>query len=642
MHFKHPELLYFLFLLVIPILVHLFQLRRFKKQYFTNVRFLKELSVQTRKSSKIKKWLLLATRLLLLASLIIAFAQPFFQAKDSVGVNNELFIVLDNSFSMQAKGQNGELLKRAIEDLLASAPATKKFSLLTNDATFWNTDINAARSDLQSMKYSSEAFRADALLAKINARQSQFSKDIVIITDGIGVTENQLKGLNETDNAFFIIPKAEKRNNVSVDSAYITQTMDNFYEVSIRVKSFGDSPTDLPIALYNDEKLIGKTQVKFENSEKIVKFTIPKDDFRGYAEIVDNGLNYDNRYYFSISKPDLINVISIGSSAKSLFLSKIYTAGEFKYSNSELAVLDYNSLEQKDVIVINELSEIPQALQTTLKSFVQKGGNVIFIPSADQSVTNSNQFLSNFGRLQFTSTQDSKKPITRISFGHPLYSGVFEKKIDNFQYPTISKSFGTNNASPTILGFEDQSIFLTTMSNSFSNVYVFTAPINKELSNFQNSPLIVPTFYNMAQIAGKSGAQSQLIGSAKSVIVDMQISKDEILSIQNLDENFIPIQQIVNNRVKLTFNEVPQQAGNFGIYKSGEIMENISFNYPRTESDLSEPQQVSLSNYNVKESIDDAFDTLHYERADSSFWKIFLILTLIFLITELLIQKFVK
>ncbi|MFN3968968.1 BatA domain-containing protein, partial [Flavobacterium sp.] len=43
MQFKHPEILYFLFLLVIPILVHLFQLRRFKKEYFTNVQFLKEL-----------------------------------------------------------------------------------------------------------------------------------------------------------------------------------------------------------------------------------------------------------------------------------------------------------------------------------------------------------------------------------------------------------------------------------------------------------------------------------------------------------------------------------------------------------------------------------------------------------------------
>jgi len=83
MQFKHPEILYFLFLLVLPILVHLFQLRRFKKEYFTNVKLLKELQIQTRKSSKIKKWLLLATRLLLLACLILAFAQPFFDAKDT-------------------------------------------------------------------------------------------------------------------------------------------------------------------------------------------------------------------------------------------------------------------------------------------------------------------------------------------------------------------------------------------------------------------------------------------------------------------------------------------------------------------------------------------------------------------------------
>ena len=108
MQFKHPEILYFLLLLVIPLLVHLFQLRRFKKEYFTNVKLLKELQIQTRKSSKIKKWLLLATRLLLLACLIIAFAQPFFNAKDTTNKGNELNILLDKSFSMQAKGAKGE------------------------------------------------------------------------------------------------------------------------------------------------------------------------------------------------------------------------------------------------------------------------------------------------------------------------------------------------------------------------------------------------------------------------------------------------------------------------------------------------------------------------------------------------------
>ena len=143
MQFKHPELLYFLFVLVIPILVHLFQLRRFKKEYFTNVQFLKELSIQTRKSSKIKKWLLLITRLLLLAALITAFAQPFFKAKESKNSSNEMYIVLDNSYSMQAKGNKGELLKRAIQELLENTPDNQTFSLITNNETYWNTDIKS-------------------------------------------------------------------------------------------------------------------------------------------------------------------------------------------------------------------------------------------------------------------------------------------------------------------------------------------------------------------------------------------------------------------------------------------------------------------------------------------------------------------
>src|SRR6478672_2670039 len=175
MHFKHPEILWFLFLLVIPILVHLFQLRRFKKEFFTNVRFLKELSIQTRKSSKLKKYLLLATRLLLLAAMIFAFAQPFFDAKDSKNVTNEMYIVLDNSFSMQAKGQKGELMKRAVEDLLEHTPESSTFSLITNSETFWNTDIKSVRKDLQNLKYSAAPFSLESAVAKIKARPSVYN-----------------------------------------------------------------------------------------------------------------------------------------------------------------------------------------------------------------------------------------------------------------------------------------------------------------------------------------------------------------------------------------------------------------------------------------------------------------------------------
>ena len=185
MQFKHPEILYFLFLLVIPILVHLFQFRRFKKEYFTNVKLLKEIQIQTRKSKSIKKWLLLATRLLLLVALIIAFAQPFFTAKDPQNKENELIILLDNSFSMQAKGAKGELLKRSIQELLESFPENKTFSLLTNTEVFWDTDIKSIQKELQQLDYAPTSFELDALLNQVELKKPNVSKDYLIISEGI-------------------------------------------------------------------------------------------------------------------------------------------------------------------------------------------------------------------------------------------------------------------------------------------------------------------------------------------------------------------------------------------------------------------------------------------------------------------------
>ncbi len=156
-----------------------------------------------------------------------------------------------------------------------------------------------------------------------------------------------------------------------------------------------------------------------------------------------------------------------------------------------------------------------------------------------------------------------------------------------------------------------------------------------------NSPLVVLSFYNMAQNQNNSGVVSQFIADGNPFFVEVNLSKEEILKVRNESEEFIPSQQIFNRKVQLNFNEYPKNAGNYGIYKNNELLTHIGFNYNRTEGDLTSDNISVLSDFPQK-NISTIFSDLHSERTDNTIWKWFLLFGLLFLIIEILIQKFVR
>ena len=642
MQFKNPEILYFLFLLILPILVHLFQLRRFKKQEFTNVKLLKELEIQTRKSSTIKKWLLLATRLLLLAALIFAFAQPFFKAKDFNKKNNELIVVIDNSFSMQAKGNSGELLKRTIQDLLENTPEDQQLSVLTNDENFYDTNIRNIQKELQNLNYSSTPFNPAAIITRIEAKKPGVPKDILFISDAVGLKDELKTNLSEASSLYYQTVEANETNNIAIENVQISQVLDQFYELKISIKSYGDFENDVPISMFNGKKLVGKALISKEKPQKEILFTIPKTDFHGYVSIQDNSLSYDNTFYFSISKPQKSNVIAVGDLDKNQFLSRIYNAEEFNYTSTELNTLNYNAIENADAIILNELPNIPNALSVTLKNYYNKGGNIIFIPDVNSSMESYNSFLRNFSNNSLSEKALKEKQITQISFNHPIYTNVFEKKVSNFQYPKTNATFIINGSNLPVLQYEDKSVFLANITNKLGNLFFFSTSINKENSNFQNSPLIVPTFYNMGQNNNKTGLNAFTIGNNNYTIINETIAKDNVLSVTNAENSFIPMQQILNNKIKLTFGNYPENSGNYEVLKDKELLKNISFNYPRNESDLSQINADYFDSCTKVNSVSTFYSDIHSSRTSNEIWKYFIIATLLFILLELLIQKFVK
>ncbi|OEJ98741.1 hypothetical protein A8C32_05965 [Flavivirga aquatica] len=641
MQFKHPELLYALFLLLIPIIVHLFQLRKFQKVDFTNVAFLKEATLQTRKSSQIKKWLVLCTRLLLIAAIVMAFAQPFTSKSNTFKTKKEIVIYLDNSFSMQAKGNQGELLKRAIQDVISNVDNNETISIITNDNVYKNTSIKAIKNDLLQLEYSSNKLTTEAALLKsktVFSNQKETLKNLVFISD---FQENGSVINFKSDsltNIHLIKLKPVNVNNIAIDSAFISETTATSIKLKVRLKNSGIAVENLPISLYNNETLIAKTSVAIEN-EAETTFSLPiNTTVNGKITIDDANLQFDNSLFFNINKTSKINVLVVNANNDD-FLKRIYTKKEFNYTSAQENQLNYNNIDKQHLIILNELKTIPLALVSATKQFISQGGHLIIIPSKEINNASYNQFLNNYG-VHFNKLVETEKRITSINYTHPLYNnGVFEKQVSNFQYPKVNNfySISSKNTS-SVLQFEDNKPFLS-QSN---NVYIFTSALNQDNSSFKNSPLIVPTLYNIAKQSFKIPELYYTIGNKNTFDVEIQLQQDDILSFVNNDINIIPKQQYFNNKVIINTYETPEIAATYTIKNKSEAIKNVSYNYNRDESDLVYRNLSISNNATISNSITNIFNTIKSDTKVNALWKWFIIFALALLIIEMLILKFFK
>ena len=641
MQFKHPEILYALLLLIIPIIVHLFQLRRFEKVPFTNVQFLKNISLKTRKSSQIKKWLILLTRLLLLAAIIIAFAQPYQAETKSFKTKNETVIYLDNSFSMQAKGNNGTLLNSAIQDLIEHMDENEIVHIFTNDLNFPNTSIKAIKNDLIQLSYSSNQLDYSAIILK---GEKAFSKDkgsvknFVLISD-FQKKENALVFKKDSIFKYRLVQLQPKiMSNVSIDSLYISKSNVDNLEITVNLSNQGAPLESLPISLFENDQLMAKSAVTIEKNAETI-FTIPTDEtFKGKITIDDANLLYDNTFYFNLNENERIKVLIIND-ANADFLNKLYTEDEFNLTIVNFNELNYNQIVDQNFIVLNALTNIPNALITALNSFSDDGGSVLIIPSTESDTNTYNQLFNTYSLPNFSSKTASEKLITKINFSHPLLTNVFDKKVDNFQYPKVNSFYNTPNIGGTnILSFEDNTAFLT----QIQNIYTFTAALDESNSNFKNSPLIVPVLYNIGKRSLKLPRLYYTIGMKNTIDINTTLGQDAILKLSNAEASVIPMQKTFSHKVQLVTDDYPNTAGIFEIKNQDNTIQNLSYNFDRKESDLNYMKLSQVSNSMKNSSVASAIDAIKSSTNVNELWKWFVIFAVAFLIIEMLILKFLK
>jgi len=639
MHFQQPELLYALILLIIPLIVHLFRLRKFQKEDFTNVKFLKKVIQETRKSSRLKKFLILFTRLLLLACLILAFAKPFIPASEKALEDSQTLIYLDNSFSMQAGNDQSTNLNKAVNPLLEYLEVENQFSVFTNSEDYFKRALPDLKDELQNIDYSENQIGFREIILKAENYFQQFpksEKDLVIISDFQSNIDLPSELNSEKINLHLVQQRPQEINNASLDSAYIDEITPESISLNILASSNNTLNEPISISIYDGETLLGRNTIQLANENAAeINFRLQNSLIaNGRIELEDSGLKYDNTLFFNINENPGIKVVIVSASEVD-FLNRIYNEPEFETNIFTPNQIDFNQLNSANLIVLNEIDQLPPSLINNLATVKDKGASVIIIPSVEAQ--GYGQILNSFGFSAFTQKIDAERLITRISFDHPLLENVFEDRIDNFEYPKVLSSYNLSSSN-AILSFQDNKPFLAE-SNS---VYLFTAALNNENSNFRNSPLIVPVFYQIGLKALKKNQLFYLTNKESEIDIPVDLNQDQVVHLINADTDIIPQQQNYSNRVEISTGNIDLKAGNYEVSNNDESIGNLSFNYSRQESQLDFTDISDLEDVNIYSSVKEYFTESNAATQITTLWKWFVIFALIFLAIEMLLIKFLK
>ena len=648
MQFKNPELLYFLALLIIPILVHLFQLQKFVKVPFTNVAFLQKLVQQTRKSSRIKKWLILATRMLLFSAILFAFSQPYFSNKN-INKKQHTFIYLDNSLSTNSKGEKGNLLQIASQEIIENAPEKDIYSLQTNSEFYEEISKDELKNILLNIKNNSEKLYIPTVLLKIsdkNKIETNTLNNNILISDFQNTYNSKFTNVKSTFSAIKLTPS--QKNNIAIDSVFISNLNATNFTLNILVKNIGEEKNNIPIAIYDDKKLVSKQSFSIvKNEEKAIQFTIKNQStFLGKIALTfSDTFSFDNIFYFYLKNTKKINVLAIGNDVN--YLSKIYTKEEFNFTNSSLQNINYNAISKQQLIVLNEVKNIPEILRNRLLEFSKNGGHLVIIPNEKSDIISYNSFLS---KLKIGKIENLKKDtlkITAINYQHPFFKNVFSKKVTTFQYPNVKNYYPISSVKNSkIVSFENNVPFISQINTNSSKVYLFSSAINKNNSNFLNSPLIVPVFYNFGKLSFEHAQLYYRNGQENKIDIATKLGKDAVLSISNTETSFIPLQKTQQNKVTITTNKQPLEAGFYAVLKENDTIEKLAFNFPKEESSLDfldlNTLKTTKKNVAISSSIKDVFKTIDKKNEVHWLWKWFLALAIVSLLLEILILKFYK
>lgn len=679
MKFLYPEFLWALTVLILPILIHLFNFKRYKTLYFSSLNFIRQVDQQTKSAQRLKHWLILASRLLALLFLVFSFAQPYFPEDESAGEAKEsvLAFYIDNSYSMQALGSDGELLSLARENassIIEKAPMDTRFLIGTNEMTGaeerFLTKVEAfekldkislsplARNPSEILKWQLEILKTEA--------QEDRSTQYVFLSDFQRCNSLEKAEIDVKNISFYPIKLSpQNQSNVFIDSLWFSSpvhkvgapnelnirisnsgkvTLENV-EVEIRIDTYHKT---LFVTLPAGEKTI--TQVSYTDKSKGLK--------KGSVKVVDTDVLFDDEFFLSYEVVPQLNVLLLdGEDAFPNFATVFGLDAFYEYRQKALTSVTKDDFQGTDLVVINGANSMSRGLSNYLIDFVGTGGSIGLFPGKNPSRNDWNYLLEKVRLSPISNVVTTGNRIDQLAYDDPFFKGVFEKKTDKLNLPSVSQSFRAIESSSSLasnLILLQNGLPLLSYSKTNGLSFMFYSSAHPDFGNFSKNALFSTVLLRMGEVSQRSTPDFIIIGEQGRYPVYRKIENESPIRLRNGEFEFVP--QTFNaagvSYLSLNLLSDYQQlnAGNYEIFND-QVLGNISLNYNRGESDLSAYSEDEILDFFETSGAnkvtfneigkDSDLSTIDIDKP-FSYWKICIVLTLIFVIIEMALVRFLK
>lgn len=672
MQFVYPNFLWALALIAIPIIVHLFYFRRYIKVYFSNTRFLSEVNEERASKNKLKHLLVLLSRILAISFLVFAFAQPFLPENNQQSNDgSQVSIFLDNSFSMGAEGGGQILFEDAVlvaKNIINAHPENSRFQILTNDFEGKHQRLvskSEALNLLSEVKISSASQDYDVVFNRqkslLNKQSNQFNS-IYFLSDF-----QSNKKMFENDTAFSInlVPfKPSNIRNIYIDSVWMEspiQLPGQTIKLLSKVRNEGVEKVSGTYQLSLNG--ISKSVVNYEIDAK--SYTIDTLSFatnqlgwnKGKLVLNDFPITFDDQYFFSFYVENEVRVLNIHPNNQSdrIFKAVFKDISTVNYQSTAVNNINYNELSNFHLIILDQLESIPSGLLESLKKIGEDGSNIFVAPSNNASLESYNQFFTAMKSGLLLGVNEGNRKVVELEKNHALLRDLFESIPKNIQLPEVNRYFilknNTFSTQQNILSFRNGDAFLASFDIGAGQLFITTAPLNKKYNDFISNALFAPLIYKMA-VLGVSQSDIAFTIDVNTIINAKNIpgGSDAIVKLKSEGFEVIPQKMIYGGRVVLNVKGDLLQSGFYTL--SAENMEEeqiVALNFDRSESKLryysDEDLKNNLSGKNVKivsGNIDTIGNEIKMLAQGKSFWKLCIIFTLLFLLIEVLLLRFLK